>query len=86
MKSKPEPEPEPLYHVVQKIIVMKNPNPTTPQACLANHPRHTGFLTHKVGLSISAECTLIPWSVQKMNALIVISATQKCGDARGPKM
>ena len=45
----------------------------------------TGLLTHKLNFSISDECPLLPLSVQKMNALIVISATQKSREARGQK-
>ena len=45
----------------------------------------TGLLTHKPDLSISDECPVFLFSVRKMNALIVISATQKCGDAGGQK-
>jgi len=45
----------------------------------------TGFLTHEEEQTITAECPLFPKSVEKMNALSVISATRANPEAVGPK-
>ena len=49
------------------------------------HVPGTGFLTHKEEQTITAECPLFPKSVEKMNALSVISATRANPEAVGPK-
>ena len=84
-----------LLCIYEKIA--NSPNPLSPERAgrVPQSPEpvetipswgiHTGLLAHTSDHSITAECTLFPKSVEKMNALSVISATRANPETLGPK-